>query len=120
MDDLISRRKALDESDRQTVNTNPDDFVGHEKFYGYMKDESISSFGDWQWANGFNTALTAMSISLEELPSALSEPIKITLSDDFNLDDIRKAEYAAYYNPAERIRDHPVQRLCTLDKSLLL
>jgi hypothetical protein len=35
-----------------------------------MDDAEISSFGRWQWSNGFNTALTAVEIDLKKLPSA--------------------------------------------------
>jgi hypothetical protein len=34
-----------------------------------MDDAEISSFGRWQWSNGFNTALTAVGIDLKKLPS---------------------------------------------------
>jgi hypothetical protein len=38
-----------------------------------MDDAEISSFGRWQWSNGFNTALTAVGIDLKKLPSAQPE-----------------------------------------------
>jgi len=38
-----------------------------------MDDTEISSFGRWQWSNGFNTALTAVGIDLKKLPSAQPE-----------------------------------------------
>ena len=41
-----------------------------------MDDAEISSFGRWQWSNGFNTALTAVGIDLKRLPSAQPEPQK--------------------------------------------
>lgn len=73
MDDLISRKKAIDIGRRATVDTNPSHFDSHQKFEQFMDDVEISSFGRWQWANGFNTALTAISIDLKQLPSA--EPV---------------------------------------------
>ena len=39
-----------------------------------MDDAEISSFGRWQWSNGFNTALTAVGIDLKKLPTAQTEP----------------------------------------------
>jgi hypothetical protein len=38
-----------------------------------MDDSEVSSFGRWQWSNGFNTALTAVGIDLKKLPSAQPE-----------------------------------------------
>lgn len=38
-----------------------------------MDDAEVSSFGRWQWSNGFNTALTAVGIDLKKLPSAQPE-----------------------------------------------
>ena len=38
-----------------------------------MDDAEISSFGRWQWSNGFNTALTAIGIELKKLPSVQPE-----------------------------------------------
>lgn len=75
MDDLISRQAAIDKVDFETVSTNPDHFKSSEKFIKFMDDADIVSFGKWQWANGFNTALTATTIQLEKLPSAQPEPI---------------------------------------------
>ena len=80
MSDLISRKEAVDIGRRATVDTNPSHFDSHQKFEQFMDDVEISSFGRWQWANGFNTALTAISIDLKQLPSA--EPERLT-DDDF-------------------------------------
>ena len=71
--DSISRQAAIDVTDRETVSTNPDDFIYHEKFIDFMNDDEVSSFGEWQWSNGFNTALVAVKIGLEKLPSAQPE-----------------------------------------------
>jgi len=46
-----------------------------------MDDAEISSFGRWQWSNGFNTALTAVGIDLKKLPSAQPEPHWIPVSE---------------------------------------
>ena len=69
-DDLISRQAAIDIERRATVDTNPKHFKSHQKFVEFMDDAEISSFGRWQWSNGFNTALTAVGIDLKRLPSA--------------------------------------------------
>ena len=73
MDNLISRQAAIDVTNAETVSTNPDHFKAHEKFIQFMDDAEISSFGKWQWANGFNTALIAIKIGLEKLSSAQPE-----------------------------------------------
>ena len=85
MDDLISRREAIDAVNSETVSTNPEHFKSSEKFIKFMDDADIASFGKWQWANGFNTAVVATKIQLEKLPSAKPKMVcvdKITLSDE--------------------------------------
>jgi hypothetical protein len=71
--DTISRQAAIDIERRATVDTNPYHFEAHQKFTEFMDDPEISSYGRWQWSNGFNTALTAISIDLKNLPSAQPE-----------------------------------------------
>ena len=73
MNDLISRQAAIDIERNATVDTNPSHFEAHQKFTQYVDDAEISSFGRWQWANGFNTALTAVGIDLKKLPAAQPE-----------------------------------------------
>ena len=68
--DAISRQAAIDIERNATVDTNPSHFEAHQKFTQFMDDAEISSFGRWQWSNGFNTALTAVGIDLKKLPSA--------------------------------------------------
>ena len=70
MDDLISRQAAIDAVDSETVSTNTEHFKSSEKFIEFMDDTDIASFGKWQWANGFNTALVATTVQLKNLPSA--------------------------------------------------
>ena len=70
MSDLISRQAAIDVVDSETVSTNPEHFKSSEKFIEFMDDTDIASFGKWQWANGFNTALVATTVQLKNLPSA--------------------------------------------------
>lgn len=70
MDDLISRQAAIDAHELLLKDCNPDHFVAHEKFIGFMDDTEIGSFGDWQFANGFNLALTAGEVAIKEQPSA--------------------------------------------------
>ena len=74
--DLISRQAAIDIERRATVDTNPEHFESHQKFVEFMDNAEISSFGRWQWSNGFNTALTAVGIDLERLPTAQPEIIQ--------------------------------------------
>ena len=71
--DTISRQAAIDIERRVTVDTNPEHFESHQKFVEFMDDAEISSFGRWQWSNGFNTALTAVGIDLKRLPPAQPE-----------------------------------------------
>ena len=73
--DTISRREAIDAVDSETVSTNPEHFKSSEKFIKFMDDADIASFGKWQWANGFNTALVATEIQLKKLTAAQSEII---------------------------------------------
>ena len=54
---------------KETVSTNPDDFTHSEMFIRYLDHDAISSFGRWQWANGFNTALVAVKCDLDKIPT---------------------------------------------------
>lgn len=76
MNDLISRQAAIDIERNATVDTNPSHFEAHQKFTQFMDDAEISSFGRWQWSNGFNTALTAVGIDLKKMPSAQPEIVR--------------------------------------------
>ena len=73
VNNLIERQAAIDIGRNATVDTNPSHFEAHQKFTQFMDDAEISSFGRWQWSNGFNTALTAVGIDLKKLPSAKPE-----------------------------------------------
>lgn len=75
--ELISRQAAIDIERNATVDTNPSHFVAHQKFTQFLDDAEISSFGRWQWSNGFNTALTAVGIDLKKLPPAQPDTEKI-------------------------------------------
>ncbi len=72
-EDVVSRQAAIDIERNATVDTNPSHFEAHQKFTQFLDDAEVSSFGRWQWANGFNTALTAVGIDLKKLPSAQPE-----------------------------------------------
>ena len=74
--ETIYRQDAIDIERNATVDTNPSHFEAHKKFMQFMDDAEISSFGRWQWSNGFNTALTAVGIDLKKLPSAQPEIIR--------------------------------------------
>ena len=54
---------------KETVSTNPEKYKTHEKFIDYMDDPGISEFGHWMHSNGFNCALTAISVDLKKIPS---------------------------------------------------
>ena len=79
--DAISRQAAIDIGRNATVDTNPSHFEAHQKFTQFMDDAEVSSFGRWQWANGFNTALTAVGIDLKKLPTVQPEPPWIPVSE---------------------------------------
>ena len=49
-----------------TMNTNPDNFDGHEEFIS--KIEAHDGYGKWQFANGFNTALVSVKVALNKAP----------------------------------------------------
>ena len=85
MSDLISRQAAIDIERRETVDTNPEHFESHQKFVEFMNDAEISSFGRWQWSNGFNTALTAVGIDLKRLPSSQPEPHWIPCNETIDI-----------------------------------
>lgn len=68
--DCISRQAALDAPEKLTKDCNPEHFVGHQKFIEFMDDAEVGSFGNWQFANGFNLGLTAAEVEIEKLPSA--------------------------------------------------
>ena len=70
MDDLISKQAALDAPKAFIKDCNPEHFVGHSNFIEYMDTVGIRSFGNWQYANGFNMGLTAAEVAIEKLPSA--------------------------------------------------
>ena len=82
MRDLVDRQAAIDAVDSETVSTNPEHFNSSEKFIKFMHDADIASFGEWQWANGFNTALVATKIQLEKLPSTQPERKKGELPEE--------------------------------------
>ena len=73
MSDLISREDAIDAPKRFIKDCNPEHFVGNQKFIEYMDDAEIGSFGNWQFANGFNMGLIAAEVAIEKLPSAQPE-----------------------------------------------
>ena len=75
-EDTISRQAAIDIERNATVDTKPSHFEAHQKFTQFVDDAEISSFGRWQWSNGFNTALTAVVIGLRKLPPAQPERIR--------------------------------------------
>jgi hypothetical protein len=76
MSDLIDRKKAIDATKIFTKDCTPEHFVGHPNFIEYMDSVGIMSFGNWQYANGFNMGLTAAEVAIKELPSAESEIVR--------------------------------------------
>ena len=73
MDDLISRQAAIDAPEKFIKDCNPELFVGYQKFIEFMDDAEIGSFGNWQFANGFNMGLIAAKVAIKKLPSAQPE-----------------------------------------------
>lgn len=68
--DLISRQAAVEAPEEFIKDCNPEHFVWHQKFIEYMDNAEIGSFGNWQFANGFNMGLTAAQVAIKRLPSA--------------------------------------------------
>ena len=75
MSDLIDRQAAIDVLEIFIKDCNPEHFVGHPNFIEYMDSVGIQSFGNWQYANGFNMGLTAAEVAIKELLSAQTEPL---------------------------------------------
>ena len=92
----ISRQAAIDAVDSETVSTNPEHFKSSEKFIKFMDDADIASFGKWQWANGFNTAVVAAKIQLKKLPSAQPEIIRCKDCKWWSNDDYRECSNPNY------------------------
>ena len=87
--DCVSRQAAINIVDSETVSTNPEHFKSSEKFIKFMDNADIASFGKWQWANGFNTALVATKVQLKKLPSAEPERKK----GKWTIEDCHAATY---------------------------
>ena len=73
MDDTISRQAAIDTPEKFIKDCNPEHFVAHQKFIEFMDNAEIGSFGNWQFANGFNMGLTAAEVAIKQLPSTQPE-----------------------------------------------
>ena len=69
MSELISKDAIIGITDRETLTTKPSNFTANEKFIQYMKDPNISSFGHWQFNNGYNTALVTVDVEIKKLPT---------------------------------------------------
>ena len=72
--DTISRQAAIDAMEKCIMDCNPDHFVSCSKFIEYMHDAEIGSFGQWQFANGFNMGVTASKVAINVLQSEQPEP----------------------------------------------
>ena len=92
----ISRQAAIDTVDSEIVSANPEHFKSSEKFIKFMDDADIASFGKWQWANGFNTAVVAAKIQLKKLPSAQPEIIRCKDCKWWSNDDYRECSSPNY------------------------
>ena len=55
------------------MDCNPDHFVSCSKFIEYMHNADIGSFGQWQFANGFNMGVTASKVAINVLQSEQPE-----------------------------------------------
>lgn len=69
MNDLISRDVILKWSSASTKITNPDKYKRQKSFIDCMNDKDIMAFGDWMFANGFNTALEKLDVWVKTIPS---------------------------------------------------
>lgn len=107
MDDLINRQDAIDIERRATVDTNPEHFESHQKFVEFMDNAEISSFGRWQWSNGFNTALTAVGIDLKRLPSVQPESAKNQIDHEITKDVIDRWKSEMSTSPIMIISEQP-------------
>ena len=93
---------------KETVSTNPEKYKTHEKFIDYMNDPDISEFGHWMHSNGFNCALTAISVDLKKIPS-VTPSAQPNLSEAYSkavftwlMDyQMRAAELKGRYTPYE-------------------
>ena len=83
-DELISKQAAIDAPEKFIKDCNPELFVGYQKFIEFMDDAEIGSFGNWQFANGFNMGLIAAKVAIKKLPSAQSEIKPIEYRDCAN------------------------------------
>lgn len=71
MNDLIKRQDVIVGLNK-IVSTNPEDFFAHDKFIEFMDNQEIKSYGQWEWSNGYNTALVSMRIELDKIPTAIA------------------------------------------------
>lgn len=79
---------------KETVSTNPEKYKTHEKFIDYMNDPDISEFGHWMHSNGFNCALTTISVDLKKIPSVTPssqpEPIRLRLDHELSKEECER------------------------------
>ena len=88
INDLISRRDVHEICEKNIMNTNPNDFYAHDKFMRYMHDEEINSFGNWQFSNGYNTAIVAVRCGIKNLPSAERTAKATNIHEEYSLEGI--------------------------------
>ena len=103
MSDLIDRQAAMDVPERFVKDCNPEHFDGHQKFIEYMDNAEIGSFGNWQFANGFNMGLTAAEVAIQNLPSA--QPEIVRCKDCINYTRVKDEWGSCFENPMKLWRD---------------
>ena len=69
MNDLIDKQSLHKICENEIMNTNPYDFYAHDNFQEYLHDDEIASFGRWEFANGYNTALATIRCRINTNPS---------------------------------------------------
>ena len=66
---MISKQAILNMLDREVKDTSPSLYDKEDKFMEFMDNKSISDFGRWQFANGYNAALTSIQAYVKSMKS---------------------------------------------------
>lgn len=72
---------------------NPDHFDGHETFID--KIDSYDSYGEWQFANGFNLGIVASIVDIQSTPTIDAVPV-VRCKDCFYRDG-NVCDYSSVY-----------------------
>ena len=72
---LIALKVLRDHCKSLTKCTNAIEYMHNRSFVDMMDDPETKGFGDWMFANGFNTALTAIECRIAEYIKTVVEII---------------------------------------------